>query len=243
MDIRLEDMVLHKSSGLKQQWQFSPWITSHRFQLPLRWYARARLIRHTLMSSATKHLASQRDAHLLLRATRPPAAWPKVSRGSSPRPLTRHWMSYRGRGPSTHPAGEVVGTGRVGSGSSLRRGDSYYQHTAAASCDDWDPSSLRAEARKPLYQKEAVIWSCPLGTNGASVTWTLILTVNPAAGVSFLQALQSQRFIPFIQRFTSDDIRGVLVLAIALIISLSKHSLSLIPWVQFPATLARACFW
>lgn len=87
MDIRLENMVLHITSGLKQQWQFSPWIMSHRFQLPLHWYACVRLIRYTFMSSATKHLASQRDAHLLLRTIRPLAAWRNVSWASSLRPL------------------------------------------------------------------------------------------------------------------------------------------------------------
>lgn len=148
MDIRLEDMVLHKTSGLKQQWQFSPWITSHRFQLPLRWYARVCLIRHTFMSSATKHLASQRDAHLLLRTIRPPTAWRNVSWASSPWPLLateclvvdvdrQCTRKLRGRG------------GRVGVISPSV--ESYYQHTAAASCDDWDSSSLRVEVWRPLY--------------------------------------------------------------------------------------------
>lgn len=187
MDIRLEDMVLHITSGLKQQWQFSPWIMSHRFQLPLRWYACVRLIRYTFMSSATKHLASQRDAHLLLRTIRPLAAWRNVSWASSPRPLLSTSCSVVDVDcQCTHR-----GSYGNGGGSSLCHHDSYYEHTVAASLNDCDSSlsELRcggtAEAKKPLYKKEAVIWSCPVGTNGVSVTWTIIFTVCPAAGVSF----------------------------------------------------------
>lgn len=120
MDIRLEDMVLHKTSGLKQQWQFSPWITSHRFQLPLRWYARVRLIRHTFMSSATKHLASQRDAHLLLRTIRPPTAWRNVSWASSPWPLLATECLVVDVDCQCTRRGSY-GDGEGGSGSSLRR--------------------------------------------------------------------------------------------------------------------------
>lgn len=93
MDIRQGAVVLQITSGLKLQWQFPPRITSHRFQLPLRWYASVPLIRYTFMFSATKHLVSQRDAHLSVwETTRPLAAWRNASRASSPQLLV-FWQS------------------------------------------------------------------------------------------------------------------------------------------------------
>lgn len=59
-----------------------------------------------------------------------------------------------------------------------------------------------AEAKKPLYEGKAVIWSRPAGTNGVSVTWATISTICPAAGVGF----------PVVQPFKSDHICKFLVL-------------------------------
>lgn len=42
-----------------------------------------------------------------------------------------------------------------------------------------------ANADKPLEKNEAVIRSCPTGTNAASVTGAVILTVCPAASAEF----------------------------------------------------------
>lgn len=42
-----------------------------------------------------------------------------------------------------------------------------------------------ADAHKPLEKNEAVIRSCPTGTNAASVTGAVILTVCPAASAEF----------------------------------------------------------
>lgn len=42
-----------------------------------------------------------------------------------------------------------------------------------------------ADADKPLQKNEAVIRSCPTGTNAASVTGAVILTVCPAASAEF----------------------------------------------------------
>lgn len=242
MDIRLEDMVLHKTSGLKQQWQFSPWITSHRFQLPLRWYARVRLIRHTFMSSATKHLASQRDAHLLLRTIRPPAAWRNVSWASSPLAAARQLNVLSWTWTADAPAGQVMGTGRQGRGH-LSVG---WQLLPTHRCSE--PRWLRfffspswgVEAAIPKRSSNLVMSS---GDKWRISHLNHNLDCKPSSRRQFLQALQCQRFIPFNQRFTSDDNRRVLVLAIVLIISLSRNTRSLIPLLQFPATLARVCFW
>lgn len=97
MDIRQEDRVFHVASGLKLQWQYSPWITSHRFQLPLRWYGHVRLIRYTFVFPATKHLVSQRDAHLLLETIRPAAALAKHLPSVLTTAAAQRWQSYGGR--------------------------------------------------------------------------------------------------------------------------------------------------
>lgn len=106
MDIRREDRVLHITSGLKPQWQFSPWITSHRFQLPLRWYARVRLIRYTFMSSATKHLASQRCSSVA-EHDQATGSLAKCLLSILTTAAARHLMFCGGRGVSRHPQGKL----------------------------------------------------------------------------------------------------------------------------------------
>lgn len=120
MDIRQGAVVLQRTSGLKLQWQFPPRITSHRFQLPLRWYASVPLIRYTFMFSATKHLVSQRDAHLSVwETTGPLAAWRNASRASSPPVLIKLSEQPHLRGLSMHPREVMARTGSGGAGSSF----------------------------------------------------------------------------------------------------------------------------
>lgn len=186
MVIRQEDGVLHVASGLKLQWQFSPWITSHRFQLPLRWYARVRLIRYTFMFPATKHLVSQRDAHLLLETIRPTAALAKHLPPVLTAAAAQRWCFWQSQASRTYADRQHAcrgSCGEIGMGSyffPVASWQRYYWHRAAGTLMTVILPSP-AQAKRPLYNKGAVIWWSPAGTNGISVTWAIISTVWPCS--------------------------------------------------------------